>query len=33
MEDRPQTPRSEGFGQNKKNQDPLLNKNELINFN
>ena len=26
MEDRPQTPRSEGFGQNKKNQDPLLHK-------
>ena len=26
MEDRPQTPRSEGFGQNKKNQDPLSHK-------
>ena len=26
MEDRPQTPRSEGFGQKKKNQDPLLHK-------
>ena len=26
MEDRPLTPRSEGFGQNKKNQDPLLHK-------
>ena len=26
MEDRPMTPRSEGFGQNKKNQDPLLHK-------
>ena len=26
MEDRPQTARSEGFGQNKKNQDPLLHK-------
>ena len=26
MEDRPETPRSEGFGQNKKNQDPLLHK-------
>ena len=26
MEDRPQTPRSEGFGQNRKNQDALLHK-------
>ena len=26
MEDRPMTPRSEGFGQKKKNQDPLLHK-------
>ena len=26
MDDRPQTPRSDGFGQNKKNQDPLLYK-------
>ena len=26
MEERPQTPRSEGFGQNRKNQDPLLHK-------
>ena len=26
MEDRPLTPRSEGFGKNKKNQDPLLHK-------
>ena len=26
MDDRPQTPRSDGFGRNKKNQDPLLYK-------
>ena len=26
MEDRPQTPRSDGFGNNKKNKDPLLHK-------
>jgi hypothetical protein len=26
MEDRPMTPRSEGFGQKKKNQNPLLHK-------
>ena len=26
MEDRPMTPRSDGFGHNKKNQDPLLHK-------
>ena len=26
MEERPQTPKSEGFGQNRKNQDPLLHK-------
>ena len=32
MEERPMTPRSEGFGQNKKNQDPLLHKKYFSKF-